>query len=86
MTKNSYYVIRVKDRTGDVIKYISDYPPDIDDDGNLEIITGTGVAMITVTYSMEHVIYWSIEEKEDSDGLNKIKEDCKIESYYRGNS
>lgn len=77
---NTYYVIRVKDRSGDIVKYISDYQPDITDEGELEITTGTCV----VTYNMEHVIFWSIEEKEDSDNISKIKEECKIESYSRG--
>lgn len=72
MTKSSYYVIRVKDQTGDTVKHISDYEPDFTEDGWMEIVTSTQ----TIRYNPERVIMFSIEEKQDND-LEKIREEVK---------
>lgn len=61
---NSYYIIRVKDQCGDTIKYVSDYPPEIDEEtGDLQIEAGSeGI----ITYNMAHVVFFSVQERTDS--------------------
>lgn len=73
---NSYYIIRVKDKVGDTVKYISDYEPDFTEEGWMEINTSTS----TVRYNPDQIIMYSIEEKEDDSGIDKIRESVKIES------
>lgn len=66
MTKKNYFVIRVKDHTGDTIKYISDERPEIcDDSGEMIISTSTG----EVTYNMSYIIFYSIEERSDDEDV-----------------
>ena len=59
-----YYVIRVKDTSGDTIKYVSDYPPEVDDEtGDLVIDAGSEGEVV---YNMAHIIFYSVVEKIDN--------------------
>ena len=58
------YHIKVKDQTGDVERFTSYEPPEIDEETGELIIYADG----TVTYNMNRVIYYSVfetQERED---------------------
>ena len=62
MTNPLYYSIKVKDTCGDTMRYISDYPPQINEDtGLLEIYQTTD----TVYYNPERVVCYTVEEKDE---------------------